>query len=80
MSKAEKLLAKLNNAQHGYAWTDLVKLLTALGFVQIEGAGSRVKFIQGEIVISLHKPHPQKEVKLYAVKQVREVLKAEGLL
>ena len=60
--------------------TDLIAVLASLGFKQIEGAGSRVSFSNGTVMIKLHKPHPQKEVKAYAVKQVKEVLKREGLL
>lgn len=80
MSKADKLISKLNNAKHGYQWSDLVALMNALGFVLREGSGSRVKFVKGTISINLHKPHPHKEMKLYAVKQVRDTLKQEGYL
>ncbi|MCU7904956.1 MAG: type II toxin-antitoxin system HicA family toxin [Candidatus Thiodiazotropha sp. (ex Epidulcina cf. delphinae)] len=55
-------------------------LLKALGFRQLEGAGSRVRFVKGDLQIRLHKPHPQRELKAYAVRQVREVLESEGLL
>tara|TARA_B100000745_G_C19973586_1_gene329511 strand:- start:362 stop:652 length:291 start_codon:yes stop_codon:yes gene_type:complete len=80
MSKTEKLIAKLKSAKHGYVWSDLVALLTSLGFTQIEGAGSRVKFVKDGVIISLHKPHPQKEIKAYAIKQIRHMLKSEGYL
>lgn len=80
MSKVEKLIIKLKAAKHGYNWADLVALLLALGFEQQEGEGSRVKFIKHGLVINLHKPHPKKEIKFYAVKQVRELLRSEGYL
>lgn len=80
MSKTEKLIAKLKQASNSYTWNDLVTLLTALGFTQKEGNGSRVKFVKQDVIINLHKPHPQKEIKLYALKQIRETLKAEGYL
>ena len=80
MSKTDKLINKLHSARNTYTWTDLVALLTALGFEQLEGAGSRVRFVNGDVQIRLHKPHPQKELKAYAVRQVREILLAEGLL
>lgn len=37
-------------------------LLSVLGFEQIEGHGSKVKFDNGnpDQMINLHKPHPQK--------------------
>jgi hypothetical protein len=37
-------------------------------------------FTNGEITIHLHKPHPQKKVKAYAVKQVKTLLEQEGLI
>lgn len=78
MSKSEKLLLKLKNAKHSYTWSDLISLLASLGFEQIEGSGSRVRFIRQDVIINLHKPHPQKELKHYAVNQVREILRSEG--
>ncbi len=63
-----------------FKWVELVTLLKSLGFEQIEGAGSRVCFTNGDINIRLHKPHPHKEVKAYVVAQVKDTLIKEGLL
>jgi len=41
-------------------------------------SGSRIKFIQGNIGIVLHKPHPRKELLEYQVKQIVEVLEKGG--
>lgn len=80
MSKLDKLKDKLRHAQHNYIWHDLMTLLTTIGFEKLEGDGSRVIFIKDEIRLQLHKPHPQKELKYYAVKQVRTTLQKENLL
>ena len=66
MSKKQKLIAKLLDANKAYKWSDLVALLSVLGFELIEGSGSRVKFDNGDPsqMINLHKPHPQKETPL----------------
>ena len=80
MSKALKLLAKFKSAKGTFKWNELTVLLSQLGFEKVEAEGSRVTFTNGVIVIKLHKPHPQKELKAYAVKQVRNMLKNEGLL
>jgi predicted RNA binding protein YcfA (HicA-like mRNA interferase family) len=80
MSKAEKLKRKFKQAKSQFTWPELVTLLTHLGFRQIEGEGSRVAFTNDTLIIKLHRPHPQKEVKAYAVRLVREVLENEGLL
>lgn len=80
MTKADKLLIEFKQAKKSYLWSDLVNLLKVLGFEQFEGAGSRVRFIKDDLQIRLHKPHPQKEIKAYVIKQVKETLIAEGLL
>ena len=80
MSKAEKLLSKFRVANGPVKWADLVSLLTSLGFEQVEGKGSRVGFSKGDLTIRLHKPHPQKEIKTYAVRQIQSILKDEGIL
>lgn len=80
MTKAGKLLNRFKTAAGPFKWVDLIAVPASLGFKQMEGAGSRVSFTNGTVMIKLHKPHPQKEVKAYAVKQVKEVLKREGLL
>ena len=81
MTKTEKQITKLKTAKV-LAWTDLVKSLKALGYRKVEGDGSRVKFENGtpSQIINLHKPHPDKELKAYALRQVREKLIMWGLL
>ena len=82
MSKHEKLLAKLLNKQAGFAWQELVALLGSMGYRQLQGDGSRVKFDNGNphAMINLHKPHPGNELKAYVKRQVIEHLKAGGLI
>lgn len=80
MSKQDKLLEAFKVAKKEFKWTDLVAVLKLLGFEPVEAEGSRVDFVRGELVVKLHKPHPQKEVKAYALKQVKETLHKEGLL
>ena len=81
MTKTEKQITKLKTAKV-LAWADLVKALSALGYRKIEGDGSRVKFDNGtpSQIINLHKPHPDKEIKAYALRQVREKLIMWGIL
>jgi hypothetical protein len=74
MSKHEKLIAKLLNKQAVFTWQELAALLRGLGYRQIEGDGSRVKFDNGDpqAMINMHKPHPGNELKSYAKRQVIE--------
>ncbi|GAA6171141.1 hypothetical protein NBRC116592_08110 [Colwellia sp. KU-HH00111] len=82
MTKLIKLISKLNNAKNTFVWTDLVSLLTQLGYTKKEMAGSRVRFYNEKIdsMILLHKPHPDNELKGGALKSVKTTLKQEGLL
>ena len=77
MSKNEKLLAKLLNERASFTWQELVTLLSWLGYRQLEGTGSRVKFDNGDpqALINLHRPHPGNELKTYVRRQIIEHLK-----
>ncbi|MDP6969374.1 MAG: type II toxin-antitoxin system HicA family toxin [Gammaproteobacteria bacterium] len=81
MTKTDKQLNKLKTAKV-LAWPELVKALKTLGYRQIQGDGARVKFDNGQPnqLINLHKPHPDKELRAYALRQVREKLTEWGLL
>jgi len=81
MARNDKLIAKLKAAKT-MTWADLVKALTVLGYQPVEGNGSRVKFDNGNPaqLINLHRPHPDNEVKAYALRQVRGKLKDWGYL
>ncbi|WP_022960923.1 type II toxin-antitoxin system HicA family toxin [Halopseudomonas pelagia] len=82
MSRQEKLLAKLLSRQSGFTWQELTTLLNGMGYRQLEGQGSRVKFDNGNphAMINLHRPHLGNELKAYVKRQVIEHLKAGGLI
>lgn len=82
MGRQEKLLAKLLNERSTITWFELTSLLRSLGYQQLEGSGSRVKFDNGNpfAMINLHRPHPNNEIKTYAKRQVIEKLKAGGFI
>jgi len=61
------------------SFTDIEKLLIALGAEKIEGSGSRVAFVMpGGEKWEHHRPHPQKKARKYQVESVREFLKRSG--
>ncbi|MDZ7851991.1 MAG: type II toxin-antitoxin system HicA family toxin [Halomonas sp.] len=82
MSKTEKLIAKLLNERAAFTWQELETLLQRLGYRQLDGQGSRIKFHNGDpqAMINLHKPHPGNELKAYAKRQVIEQLRSVGLI
>ena len=81
MSRIEKLKKRFLDQPSDFTWEELTRLLSHFGYRQIEGSGSRACF-QGKNLpqIRLHKPHSPKVVRGYAMKDVKELLEAEGLL
>ena len=75
MSTYQKTLDKFlkRPTRKDLTFQDLKIILSGLGFTMQEREGSRVAFIkEGEDPISLHKPHPGNEIKVYMVKQLQE--------
>jgi hypothetical protein len=62
----------------GIEWRSVASLINALGGEIRYGDGSSVRIdLKGES-INIHSPHPQKELKRYAVRLVRELLTRTG--
>lgn len=81
MSSRDKLRARLARCPADLTWDELVRALASFGYEVTAGAGSRRKFRgAGLPSISLHVPHPGRIVKAYAVRQVVDLLRREGLL
>ena len=84
MSRKDKLIARLKVCPKDFTWDELVAVLGLLGYDEVsfgKTGGSRRRFVRASSpTIMLHKPHPAKIVKLYALRDVIEVLKSEGLL
>lgn len=55
-------------------WADIEALLIAVGARLIEGRGFRIRFEKDGVVVSFHRPHPEKEAKRYQVKDARSFL------
>ncbi|WP_025673880.1 type II toxin-antitoxin system HicA family toxin [Salinivibrio socompensis] len=72
MTKAEKLLQKLKSIPNDFTWNELKSVLERLEFEEVQGSGSRVKFIRRHDgrIINLHKPHPGNIMKKYALRIV----------
>ncbi|MCG9890847.1 MAG: type II toxin-antitoxin system HicA family toxin [Thermosynechococcaceae cyanobacterium MS004] len=60
-------------------WNDVVSLVLALGGQVLQGDGSRVRFDLNDVSLNIHSPHPQKELKRYQVKAVRDFLVNAGV-
>lgn len=84
MGRKEKLVEKLYTSPRTVTFEDAASLLGYCSYcLSTKGktSGSRVIFISDEHQpILLHKPHPQKELKEYQVKQLIQILEQEGLI
>ena len=85
MSQRDKLIAKLKRVPKNFTFDEADTLLRYLGFSLYnkgKTSGSRVMYRNGDLnlSISLHKPHPQKELKDYQVRQLILFLETEGLI
>ena len=60
-------------------WTDVVSLVLTLDGQVLQGDGSRVRFDLNDVSLNIHSPHPQKELKRYQVKAIREFLLNAGI-
>ena len=60
-------------------WSDIEALLLAVGAELVEGRGSRVRFVAGDLVATFHRPHPAKEAKSYQIKDAKNFLELMGV-
>lgn len=84
MAKYDKTIESLKKRpiKADIRWDDLVSLLNYLGFVQLNGNGSRRKFYQKDrdLLIICHQPHPSPCIDKGCVKDVSEKLIDCGLI
>ena len=68
-----------NPARANVAWSDIEKMLAALGAELSEGSGSRVRVALGGVRAVFHRPHPKKETDKGALMSVRRFLAEAGV-
>lgn len=81
MGKKEKLIQRLCSKPKDFQWSELRSLLISLGYREIQGKGSRVRFVKDapdKPVIGLHVPHPDKTLKMYVIRYVMDLLRQTG--
>lgn len=83
MSKIDKRKERLKNKPKDYTYDEAKALLECLGFQEVtkgKTSGSRVMFYRerDSSSILLHKPHPDKTMKSYAVDELCDHLREIG--
>jgi hypothetical protein len=66
-------------APRNLRWDDIESLLRAIGCKTVNRGGSKVAFAREDKMLYAHRPHPQKEAKVFAVKSVRAFLASLGV-
>ncbi|WP_394708412.1 type II toxin-antitoxin system HicA family toxin [uncultured Desulfuromusa sp.] len=81
MSKHKKALQRLFSKPKDFRWNELCSLLVHLGFKQLDGKGSRVKFFHEEKneIIIIHNPHPENTIAICYIRQIIEKLEKMGV-
>jgi hypothetical protein len=82
MSRFKKSLARLLSRPKDFTWQELQTIMSHLGYLEKKGGGSRRKFFnpKTKVSISLHEPHPELVLKMYAIDIVIDHLKEEDLI
>ena len=82
MGTKQKLVERLKQLPKDFTFDEAERLLTMFGYEKSnkgKTSGSRVLFFkEGAIPLFLHRPHPSKVMKYYAVKQLLTELISNG--
>ena len=60
-------------------WTEVESLFKALGAELKEGRGSRIRITLNNVKSVFHRPHPNPNIKKYAVEAIRGFLEEAGV-
>ncbi|RLA47782.1 MAG: hexulose-6-phosphate isomerase [Gammaproteobacteria bacterium] len=61
-----------NPVRKSIKWSDVEKLVLALEGTICQGNGSRIRIVVGGVSLNIHTPHPQKKLKPYQVRKLRD--------
>lgn len=83
MGTKEKLIARFKSQPSDFTWAELVRLFSVFGYElgnKGRTSGSRVIFSKGDSSYVAHKPHPDRAIKGYVMKQVLDFLTKNHLI
>ncbi len=82
MTTIEKLINRFKKKPKNFSYNELKKFLKPIGYIEKQGTGSRVVFMNKETghKIKLHKPHPGNILKRYQLDLIEKELMQKGLL
>ena len=83
MGTKEKLIIRFKSQPRDFTWDEFVRLFNILGFTlgnKGKTSGSRVIFTKDNYTYIAHKPHPEKFIKNYVMKQTLDYLTKNELI
>jgi len=83
MSKKDKLIKKLKSKPKDFTFDEAVSLFSSLGAKKSnkgKTSGSRVRFTYKDEPITIHRPHPRKELLPYQINDILEYLEGNDLI
>ena len=83
MGTKEKLIARFKAQPKDFTWDEFVRLFRLLGFElgnKGKTSGSRVIFTKQDLTYIAHKPHPERFIKSYVMRQTLEFMTKNRLI
>ena len=83
MGTKEKLIARFKAQPKDFTWDEFVRLFCLLGFElgnKGKTSGSRVIFTKQDLTYIAHKPHPERFIKSYVMRQTLEFMTKNRLI
>ena len=77
MGTKEKLITRFKSLPKDFTWDEFKRLFSVLGFCldnKGKTSGSRVIFTKDSLSYIAHKPHPEKYIKSYVMRQALDFL------
>jgi hypothetical protein len=82
MGTKDKLVLRFRSKPKDFTFSELKRLLQIFGYLEEQGSGSRVVFVNTVLdhKIKLHKPHPGNILKRYQMDLIEQELQNKDLL
>ena len=82
MTKFEKLISRFLTGPKDFTYSELKRMLSGFGYIELQGSGFRVVFFNKKLKhnIKLHRPHPESILKTYQVNLILNELKSKDLI
>lgn len=80
MAQIDDLIRRFRSIPNDFSYRELKKLLAHFHYREVQGNGSRVRFVRypGEQIMTLHTPHGKDTVQQYLLREILSKLQRNG--